>query len=144
MFVPSFLLDSSHQFFIYFNNLFKEPAWALLNLTVVSLLSISLMFTLYFLLPSREFLISFIVLFIIVCVVFSSSMSLLNVSYIFSILFPRFWVIFAIITLNSFSGSLPISSSCIWSCEFYLAPFPVRYFSVFSFCLIYSIWGLLP
>ena len=37
------------------------------------------------LIPSREFLISFIVLFIIVCLLFNSSRSLLNVSYIFSI-----------------------------------------------------------
>ena len=41
----------------------------------------------------------------------SPSKSFLNVSCIFSILFPRFWIIFTIITLNSFSGSLPISSS---------------------------------
>ena len=67
------------------------------------------------LIPSREFLISFIVLFIIVCLLFSSSRSLLNVSCIFSILFPRFWIIFTIITLNSFSGRLPISSSFVWS-----------------------------
>ena len=49
--------------------------------------------------------------FIIVCLLFSSSRSFLNVSYIFSILFPRFWIIFTIIPLNSFSGRLPISSS---------------------------------
>ena len=54
-------------------------------------------------------------LLIIVCLLFSSSRSLLNVSYIFSILFPRFWIIFTIITLNSFSGRLPISSSFVWS-----------------------------
>ena len=35
--------------------------------------------------------------FIIVCLLFSSSRSLLNVSCIFSILFPRFWIIFTII-----------------------------------------------
>ena len=52
-------------------------------------------------------------LFIIVCFLFTSSMSLLNVSCIFSVLFPRFWIIFAIITLNSFSGRLPISSSFV-------------------------------
>ena len=45
----------------------------------------------------------------------SSSRSLLNVSCIFSILFPRFWIIFTIITLNSFSGRLPISSSFVFS-----------------------------
>ena len=46
---------------------------------------------------------------------FSSSWSFLNVSCIFSIIFPRFWIIFTIITLNSFSGSLPISSSFVRS-----------------------------
>ena len=46
---------------------------------------------------------------------FSSSRSLLNVSFIFSILFPRFWIIFTIITLNSFSGRLPVSSLFVWS-----------------------------
>ena len=54
-------------------------------------------------------------LFIIVYLLFSSSRSLLNVSCIFSILFPRFWIIFTIITLNSFSGRLHISSSFVWS-----------------------------
>ena len=54
-------------------------------------------------------------LFIIVCLLFSSYRSLLNVSCIFSILFPRFWIIFTIITLNSFSDRLPLSSSFVWS-----------------------------
>ena len=54
-------------------------------------------------------------LFIIVCLLLSPSRSLLNVSCIFSILFPRFWIIFTIITLNSFSGRLPISSSFVRS-----------------------------
>ena len=54
-------------------------------------------------------------LLIIVCLLFSSSQSLLNFSCIFSILFPRFWIIFTIITLNSFSGRLPIFSSFVWS-----------------------------
>ena len=54
-------------------------------------------------------------LFIIVCLLFSSSRSLLNVSCTFSILFPRFWIIFTISTLNSFSDRLPISSSFVWS-----------------------------
>ena len=57
-------------------------------------------------------------LFIIVCLLFSSSRSLLNISCIFSILFPRFWIIFTIITLNSFSGRLPISSPFLWSGRF--------------------------
>ena len=46
---------------------------------------------------------------------FSYSRSLLNVSCIFSILFQRFWIIFTIITLNPFSGRVPISSSFFWS-----------------------------
>ena len=44
----------------------------------------------------------------------SSSRSVLNVSCIFSILFPRFSIIFTIIILNSFTGRLPISSSFVW------------------------------
>ena len=95
------------------------------------------------LIPSREYLISFILLFIIVCFLFSSSKSLLNVSSIYPILFPRFWIIFTLITLNSFSGRLPISSSLVCLVGFYLAPSSVAYFSVFSFCLTYCVWGLL-
>ena len=56
---------------------------------------------------------------------FISSRSLLNISYIFSILvsnlficdsilFLKFWIICTIIILNSFSGRLPISSSFVW------------------------------
>ena len=53
--------------------------------------------------------------FITVCLLFCSSRSLLNVSCILSILLPRFWIIFTIIILNSFSGRLPISSSFVRS-----------------------------
>ena len=72
-------------------------------------------------------------------------MSLLNFPCIFSILvsrlfictsilFSKFWVIFTVIILNSFSGRLPVSSSLVWfgghlSCSF------TCYFSAFSFCL---------
>ena len=51
----------------------------------------------------------------IVCLLFSFSRSLLNLSCIFSIVFPRSWIIFTIIILNSFSGRLPISSSFVRS-----------------------------
>ena len=74
--------------------------------------------------PSNVFLISVIVLFISVCLFFISSMSLvivltvLNASYIFSIIFSSFWSNFTIIILNSLSGRLLNSSSFIWSCEF--------------------------
>ena len=42
---------------------------------------------------------------------FSFFGSLVNISCIFSILFLRSWIIFTIIILNSFSGSLPIPTS---------------------------------
>ena len=80
-------------------------------------------------------------LFIIVCLLFSSSRSLLNVSCIFSILFPRFWIMFTIITLNSFWGRLPISSSFVLSGGFYLSPSSAVCFSIFSFCLTYCVLG---
>ena len=67
------------------------------------------------LIPSRKYLISFIVLFIIVCFLFCSSRSLVKVSCIFSILFPSFCIIFTLITLNYFSARRPISSSFVWS-----------------------------
>ena len=63
------------------------------------------------------FFILVIVLFITVCLFFCSYRSLLHISYIFSIcvsiLFLKFWIIFAVISVNSFSGSLPVSSSFI-------------------------------
>ena len=62
------------------------------------------------LIPSRVFLISVTVLFVSVCLFFNYSRSLLIDSCIFSILFSRFWIIFTIIILNSFSGNCPISS----------------------------------
>ena len=70
-------------------------------------------------------------LFIIVCLLFSSSRSLVNVSCIFSILFPRIWIIFTIITLNSFSDRLLISSS-VWSGGF----LPCSFFCCVFLCLL--------
>ena len=81
------------------------------------------------LVPSGIFFISTIALFIIYCLFFNSSRSLLNISCIFliyvsslfihaSILFSRFWIIFIIIILNSLSHRLLISSSHIWSGRF--------------------------
>ena len=67
-------------------------------------------------------------LFIIVCLLFSSSRSLLNISCIFSILFPRFWIIFTIIILNYFSDKLPISSSLVW---------PGRFLPCFFICCVF-------
>ena len=84
------------------------------------------------LIPSRVFLISVIVLFVSVCLFFNSSKSLLIDSYIFSILLSRFLIIFYIIILNSFSGSLPISSSFFRLVFFEFVPSFVQYFSAFS------------
>ena len=74
---------------------------------------------------------------------FSSSRSLLNVSCIFSILFPRFWIIFTIIPLNSFSGRLPISPSFFWSGGF----LPYSFICCVFLCLLILLnllyWGLL-
>ena len=51
-------------------------------------------------------------------------------------------IIFTVIILNSFSSSLPISSLFIWSCSFIFVPSSAQYFSVFSFCVKYCVWGL--
>ena len=70
-----------------------------------------------------------IMFFIVDCLFFISLRSSLNFSCIFSmhgsilsicafILFLRLWIMFAIITLNSISGRLLISSSFVWSCGF--------------------------
>ena len=71
-------------------------------------------------------------LFIIVCLLFSSSRSLLNVSCIFSIPFPRFWIIFTIITVNYFSDRLPISPSFVWSGGF----LPCSFICCIILCLL--------
>ena len=73
------------------------------------------------LIPSRIFLISVIVLFVSVCLLFNSYRFFLINSCIFSILFSRFLIIFTIIILNSFSGSLPIYLDfCVSSLFLYL------------------------
>ena len=72
------------------------------------------------LIPTSVFLISVTVLLIVDC--FNFSRSLLNKDLCLPDpclhLSTRFWVIFSIITLNSFSGRLPISSSFVWSYGF--------------------------
>ena len=95
------------------------------------------------LIPSIEFLISFIVFLIIVCLLFSSSRSLLNVSCISSILVQDFgssllsllWILFRVDCLFPlhFFGLV-----C-----FYLAFSSALCFPVFSFDLTYCVWGLL-
>ena len=87
-------------------------------------------------------------LFIIVCLLFSSSRPLLNVSCIFCILFPRFGIIFTVwfliycLILLWFLFHI----DCLFPLHlfglvgFYLAPSSAVYFSVFSFCLTYCVW----
>ena len=71
---------------------------------------------------------------------------MLNISCIFSILvsglficnsilFSRFWIIFTIIILNSFSGRFPISSSFVLFGGHLSCSLPAEYFSGFSSCL---------
>ena len=54
---------------------------------------------------------------------FSSCRSLVNVSCIFSTVFPRSWIIFTTIILNSFSERLPISTSLSCFSEVLSCPF---------------------
>ena len=79
-------------------------------------------------------------------------MSLLNISCVFSILvsrlficnsilFSRFWFIFTIIILKSFSGRLPIFSSLVWFGGHLLCFFTAEYFSAFSSYLDCCVWG---
>ena len=76
----------------------------------------------YLMIPSSVSFISVLALFISVYLSFSSSRSLLNFSCIFSIhasiLFLRSWISFTVITLNSFSDRLLISSSFSCSSRF--------------------------
>ena len=104
------------------------------------------------------FFISLIALFIVDSLFFISPMSLLNTSCIFSIhasilfiyasiLLPRFWFIFTIIPLNSFSNRHPISSSFVWCCGFLPCSFIWCMFCCFVLLLfhfIYCVWGLSP
>ena len=83
------------------------------------------------------------------CLFFSSSRSLLNISCIFSICasiqFPRFWIIFIVIILNSFSGRLPtyssfISSGGFLSCSFIYIFFVISFFFLMGETVFLSYW----
>ena len=126
--------------------------------------------TILLFIPSRVRFISFIALFIIYwlfnffLVLVKPFLHLLNpVSRLFicnSILFSRFWIIFAIIIWNSLLGRFPISSSFVWfsghlSCSFtcwvFLCLFILLYccvrggLSVFwQFVQFSLLWSFLP
>ena len=95
------------------------------------------------LIPSSIFLISVIVLFVSACLFFNSYRALLVDIWIFSILFSRFLIIFTLIILNSFSGSLTISSLFIWTSVFILCSFTCVVFFCLSFLFCLFVWGLL-
>ena len=95
------------------------------------------------LVASSVLLLSAIVLCIADYLFFNSSRSSSKISCSFlihaSILFPRFWIIFPIITLNSFPGRLIICSSFVLSFQF--LPFSFIYYTfLFLFQLIYCVW----
>ena len=73
---------------------------------------------------------------------FSFSKCLVNISCIFSIAFPRSWIIFTIIILNSFSGRLPISTY-LFSWGFILSSHLGHKFLLFSSRLLSVMWFLL-
>ena len=98
------------------------------------------------LISSSLFFISVIVWFLTYCLFFSSSRSFLIFLIHASILFPRSWIIFTVITLNSFSGRLPVFLFPLHSyglVGFYVPPSSASYFSVISFCLTYCFYVLL-
>ena len=89
---------------------------------------------------SREFLILFLVLFIIDCLLFRF---LLNVSCIFSILFPDFGSSLVSLLSILFQVVCLFPPHFFGQVSFYLALSSAAYFSVFSLCLTYCVWGLL-
>ena len=98
------------------------------------------------LIHSSVFFISVIVFFNSVCLFLISSISLLNISCIFlvcaSILFPRSWIIFTVITLNSFSVDCLSPLHLVVLLGFCLTSSSATYFSAVSFCLTFFVCGL--
>ena len=127
--------EASEVVFIFLNSFFFSPLFFIYfhHSTSTSLI-LSSSSVILLLVPYRVLLISVIALFIIEWLFFIFSRSLLNIYCIVSILvsslvicnsilFSRFWAIFTIIILNSFSGRFHISSSFVWfggflSCSF--------------------------
>ena len=138
--VSELLLSSFHSFYfiLLFSSYFQHSVFQLIYLFYCSVILL--------LIPSRVFLFSEIVLFITVCLYLIFSRSLLNVLNDYcmsSIVFLRFWIIFSIITLNSF-WVLCLAPLCLFGLMcFYLVPSSAWYFSALSFSLIYCVWGLL-
>ena len=100
------------QFFSKFPPLFCSLAVISIILSSSSLIH-SFASAILLLIPSSVFFFFISIFVLFICLFFSPSRSLVNISYIFlicySILFLRFWIIFIIIILNSLSGRLCIS-----------------------------------
>ena len=135
-FLAYFTLYNWLQFHPSHQNWFK---WILFNGSSSSLIHSSASGILL-LIPSRVFLISVIMLSLYVY-----SLILLGLfidSCIFSSLFSRFLIIFTIIILNFFSGSLPMSSSFIWTSVFLVySLICVVFLCLFIIFLTYCVWG---
>ena len=90
--------------------------------------------------PSSIFFISVIVLFVLF---FKSSSSLLYISCIFSVyastLFLRFWIIFTIITLNSFQVDCLSPLHLVFLVSFYFVFSFAKFFPFDSFCITFCI-----
>ena len=113
---------SSILFILFFFFLFCSVAVISTILSSSSLICSSALIILL-LIPSSVFFTSVIVLFITAfcsSVLLGPCQTFLGSPFYFcgSILFSRSWIILRIITMNSFSGRLPISSSFIWSYGF--------------------------
>ena len=128
---------SSFLFFLF--ALFYSAAVISTILSSSSLIHFSAPFILL-LSPSSVFFIS-VILFVQLCLFFNSFSSLLNISCILlvcaSVLFPRSWIIFMIITLNSFAGRWPIFTQLLfWGFILFLH---LEHTPVLSFCLIFCV-----
>ena len=130
--VSQAILSSFHSF--YFILLFRGYSTILSSSSLICSSASDILL----LIPPRLVLISVIVLFVSVCLFFNCSRSLLIDSYIFSILFSRFLIIFPIIILNYFSDILPITFSFHW---FYHLLLPAEYSLPFHFVQI-AVFGV--
>ena len=108
-------LRLSSVFFILFSLLWSSGVIS--TILYSSLLIHSSASDILLLIPSRVFLILVIVFFVSVCLFFNSCRSLVIDSHIFPFCFQGFWSSIIII-LNPFSGTLPISSSSVWTSVF--------------------------
>ena len=131
------LSQRSLGYLISFNSFFFfSPLWLIYFYHSILYLTYTIFCLSYSAVGSLQsaFDLSYCIIHYVLTLFFIFSKSLLNISYMFSILvsrlficnsilFSRFWIIFTITILNSFSGRFPISFSLVWfggnlSCSF--------------------------